>query len=112
MKTRIAKVNELIKQQVAKIMLEDVNFPFGTLVTVVAAKVSVDLRYADIIISVYPSDKKEEVLDALNEVIYSMQQVINKKLSMRPVPKIRFRVDESAEYVERIERLIRKSKGE
>ena len=41
-----------------------------------------------------------------------MQQIINKKLSMKPVPKIRFRVDESAEYVEKIERLIRKSKEE
>lgn len=112
MKTRIAKVNELIKQEVAKIMLEDINFPAGALVTVIAAKVSADLRYADIIISVYPSENKEEVLKVLNENIYAMQQVVNKKLSMRPVPKIRFRVDESAENVEKIEKLIRQSKGE
>lgn len=112
MKERIVRVNELIKQEVAEIMLEDINFPAGTLVTVVAAKVSVDLRYADIIISVYPSGNKEEVLKVLNENIYAMQQVVNKKLSMRPVPKIRFRVDESAENVEKIERLIRQSKGE
>ncbi len=112
MKERIVRVNELIKQEVAEIMLEDINFPSGTLVTVVAAKVSVDLRYADIIISVYPSGNKEDALKILNENIYAMQQVINKKLSMRPVPKIRFRVDESAENVEKIERLIRQSKGE
>lgn len=112
MKTRIAKVNELIKQQVGKVMLEDVNVPSGTLVTIVAANVSIDLRYADVITSVYPADKREEVLNILNENIYSMQQVINKKLSMRPVPKIRFKIDESAENVEKIERLIRKSKGE
>ena len=112
MKARIIRVNELIKQEVAEIMLEDINFPAGTLVTVVAAKVSVDLRYADIIISVYPSCNREAALEALNENIYAMQQIINKKLSMKPVPKIRFRVDESAEYVEKIERLIRKSKEE
>lgn len=112
MKPRIAKVNELIKQQVAKIILEDVNFPAGTLVTVVGADVSVDLRYANILISVYPLEAKEEVLKTLDENIYDMQQVINKKLSMRPVPKIRFRVDESAQNVEKIERLIRKAKGE
>ncbi|MFA6097524.1 MAG: 30S ribosome-binding factor RbfA [Candidatus Paceibacterota bacterium] len=112
MKARIIRVNELIKQEVAEIMLEDINFPAGTLVTVVAAKVSVDLRYADIIISVYPSGNREAALEALNENIYAMQQIINKKLSMKPVPKIRFRVDESAEYVEKIERLIRKSKEE
>lgn len=110
MKTRIAKVNELIKQEVGKIMLEDLNFPASSLVTVIAAKVSVDLRYADVFISVYPINAREDVLKTLDENIYDMQQVINKKLSMRPVPKIRFKVDESAKNVERIESLIRKSR--
>lgn len=112
MRPRIIKVSELMKQQVSKLILSDVNVPQGALLTVVAAKVSVDLRYADIIISVFPTEKIEEVLSVLDEGIYDMQQKINKKLSMRPVPKIRFRVDTSAEYVQKIETLIRQSKNE
>ncbi len=99
-----------MKQQVSKLILSDINLPLGVLLTVVGSKVSVDLRYADIIISVLPTEKIEEVLEILDEGIYDMQQKINKKLSMRPVPKIRFRVDTSGEYVQKIETLIRESK--
>jgi len=111
MKLRIIKVGELIKQEVGRIILEGVNFPEKVLVTVIKAKVSVDLRYADVFVSVFPSGKavEEEVEKILNENVYDIQQELNKELSMRPVPKIRFRIDTSGQYVEKISKLIKKS---
>lgn len=109
MKLRIAKVGELIKQEVGKIILAEINFPGNVLVTIIRVKVSVDLRYADIYISVFPGGKDMEVEEILNENIYDLQQGLNKKLSMRPVPKIRFKIDKSGEYVEKINELIKKA---
>lgn len=110
MSDRVIKVNSLIKEEIGKLILCDFSFPLGVFVTVVDAKVSKDLRYADVVLSIFPADRKEEVLDSLDECIYDLQQKINKKLSMKPVPKIRFEVDSSGEYVQKIEALIRKAK--
>ncbi len=107
MSQRILKVNELIKQEVGKLILSEMNFPADVLVTVIEAEASKDLRYADVFISVFPYEKATEVLEALKEHIYFLQKIINKKLSMKPLPKIRFIIDEGGERMGRIEELLK-----
>jgi ribosome-binding factor A len=107
MSDRIAKVNKLLKQEVGKLILEDVDFASSMVVTVIKADTSADLRYGDIYVSVMPREKGEEALDTLSGSVYGMQQKINKKLHMKPVPMIRFRLDTSGEKVDRISQLIR-----
>ncbi|MCK4592428.1 30S ribosome-binding factor RbfA [Candidatus Parcubacteria bacterium] len=109
MTQRILKVNKLIKQEVGKIILSEINFPAGIMVTVMKAEVSKDLRYADVFISVLPFEKKEEVQEILKENIYFIQKILNKKLFMKPLPKIKFVIDESGEYVGKIDELIKKN---
>lgn len=110
MSDRIAKVNKLFKQEVGKLILEDVDFAPNMVVTVIKADVSADLRYGDIYVSVMPEEKGQEALDTLSGSVYGMQQKINKKLNMKPVPMIRFRLDTSGEKVEHINQLIRDNK--
>jgi len=109
MSERIIKVNKLFKQEVGRMILEDVDFPFDAVVTVISVDTSLDLRYADVYISVIPKEKEEEVLDFLEEDIYAMQQKINKKLFMKPVPKIRFRLDLGGDRFDRINEIISES---
>ena len=109
MSERILKVNKLLKQEVGKLILEDVDFPAGMVVTIIKADTSPDLHYGDIYVSVMPQEKEEEALAVLNEDIYAMQQKINKKLHMKPVPMIRFRLDLSGDKAERIIEIIRKN---
>lgn len=110
MSDRIAKVNKLFKQEVGRIILEDVDFAVDMVVTVIKADVSADLHYADIYVSVMPQERGEEAMELLEENIYDIQQKINRKLFMKPVPKIRFRLDLSGERADRINEIIRKSK--
>ncbi|MCK5412808.1 MAG: 30S ribosome-binding factor RbfA [Candidatus Pacebacteria bacterium] len=108
MSQRIEKVNELIKQEVGKALLSEMNFPLDILVTIISASVSKDLRYADVFISVLPFEKKNEVKEALRENIYFIQKKINKKLVMNPLPRIVFKIDETGEQVKKIDELIKK----
>jgi len=85
------------------------DFSLGTMVTVTKTKTSLDLRYCDVFISVFPADKVAESKEILDENIYFLQQKINKKLCMKPVPKIRFEIDRTGERVERIDELIEAS---
>ncbi len=110
MSQRILRVNELIKQEVGKLILSEMNFPINVLVTVIEVKTSKDLRYADIFISVFPFEEATEVMEALKEHIYFLQKIINKKLSMKPLPRIRFVIDAGGERMGRIEKLIKESK--
>lgn len=110
MSDRIAKVNKLFKQEVGRIILEDVDFAVDMVVTVIKADVSADLHYADIYMSVMPQERIEEAMALLEENVYDIQQKINRKLFMKPVPKIRFRLDLSGERADRINEIIRKSK--
>ncbi len=107
MSQRILKVNELIKQEVGKLILSEMNFPADVLATVIEVEASKDLRYADVFISVFPYEKAAEVIAALKERIYFLQKIINKKLSMKPLPRIRFVIDEGGERMGRIEELLK-----
>ncbi len=106
MNLRVKKVNELIKQEVGDLIARELDLSRKILVTVTKADVSPDLRHADILISVLPSEKKLSTLRSLNKNVYSLQQKLNKKLTMKPVPKIRFKLDTAGEYVSRIDELI------
>jgi ribosome-binding factor A len=110
MSDRIAKVNKLFKQEVGKLILEDVDFPAGFVVTIMKVDTSADLRYADVYVSVMPKEKADEAISALEENIYAMQQKINKKLFMKPVPMIRFRLDFSGDRSDRINEIINENR--
>ncbi|MCK4799860.1 30S ribosome-binding factor RbfA [Candidatus Parcubacteria bacterium] len=109
MSLRIEKVNELIKQEVGKIILSEINFSTDIMVTVMRAEVSKDLRYADVFISVLPFEKKEVAEEILKENIYFIQKILNKRLFMKPLPRIKFKIDDTGEYVGKIDELIKKS---
>ena len=108
---RISKVNKLIKQEVGKIILFETDFPRDVILTITKVKTSKDLRYADVFVSVLPSDKEVEIKKALEENIYFIQQKLNKKLYMKPLPRIKFVIDRSGEDVSRIEELIKKNES-
>ncbi|MCK5475557.1 MAG: 30S ribosome-binding factor RbfA [Candidatus Pacebacteria bacterium] len=111
MTQRILKVNKLIKQEIGKIISSEINFPMDIMVTVMKVEVSKDLRYADVFISILPFEKGEEIQGLLKENMYDIQKTLNKKLFMKPLPRIRFCIDESGEYVDKISDLIKKNEN-
>lgn len=80
----------------------------GTLTTVTGADISPTLEHATIIISVYPIAKTSEVMEKIRKHIYAIQQALNKRLMMRPVPKIRFEIDQTEERANQITDLLKK----
>ena len=87
---RLEKVNSLIQQELGTIILKEIDVFPGILLTITRVECSNSLFQSKIFISVVPEDKFDEVLALLNRHIYDLQQMLNKKLKMRPVPKIEF----------------------
>lgn len=107
---RLEQINELIKEELSKILDRMIEFPAGTLVTLTRVEVSEDKWYANAYVSCLPTHDGDiqdgEVLKIVEKNIYAIQQALNKKLRMRPVPKIRFLIDKAEKKRERIEELL------
>lgn len=108
---RVKKFNELIKQELGKIIFNFLDVKPGILVTITRVNTAADLFSVIVFISIYPSSEAEEIYDKMNRSIYEIQQLLNKKLKIRPVPKIIFRQDKNPEEASEVERLIADVKG-
>lgn len=110
---RTQKLEGLIKEQLSKIIDRDMDFPAGSLVTVTRAFLSSDGHYATAYLSVL-SPEPERIVKTLRKHIYEIQQSLNKQMRIRPVPKIRFALDEQEFKREKIEKSLSelKRKGE
>lgn len=105
MSDRLKKLNDLLRDEVGKILKKELELN-GVLVTVVRAEISPTLEHATIWVSAFPESRGEQALREINRNIYSLQQMLNKRLIMRPVPKIRFEIDNTEKEAARIEELI------
>src|SRR3989344_1924679 len=111
MTKRLERVNELIYREISQLILRELNF-YNALVSITKVETSTDLREAKIMISVMPLEKSQTALQILEKNIFDLQQLLNKKLKMRPVPKISFEIDQSTAKTQHIEELLQKAKKE
>ena len=111
MSKRIQRLNQLIKKEVAQLILREVEFPKDVLVTVTRAEVTPDLRESKVYVSIMPEKEESQILDFLNRRIFLLQKKIDKRLKMRPVPKISFLEEKSTAEAGRIEEILEKLKS-
>ncbi len=107
---RIQRVNQLIKKELSQIILKEFDFSKDTLVTLTRAETSLNLIQVKIYVSVMPESRSAGVLHILNQRIYNLQQKLNKRLKMRPMPKIKFIEEKETVQAGRIEELLEKIK--
>ncbi|MDD4358795.1 MAG: 30S ribosome-binding factor RbfA [Candidatus Pacebacteria bacterium] len=104
------KLNNLIKRELSQIILRELDLPSDIVVTVTRVAVASSGFYAKVFVSIIPTEKREGVIDALERRIYFLQQQLNKKLKIRPVPKIEFVTEKKTEEAGRVEELLKKIK--
>ena len=103
---RREKISHLIRDEVGKIIHENLDMDNDAVVTIMRAIVSEDLNHVRIYVSIFPSQFGEEVLKQINRQIYFLQQILNKKLKIHPVPKMFFVIDKTEERAAEVEKVI------
>jgi len=111
MLNRLDKVNSLIKKEVATLLHDFVEFKKGTLVTITKVETSIDLYYATVYISALPKSQQRIALEDLNKNIMPIQHALNKKLVMKYVPQLRFKIDEAEELQAEVDRIFHEEMG-
>ncbi len=107
---RQQRYRELIKEELGKILFDYLDVEPGVLVTVTRADISEDLFHVTVWVSVFPTGKAEGIMGRLQKSIFDIQQLFNRKMRVRPVPKIRFEFDKNPEEAGHIEELLEKTK--
>ena len=109
---RQLRVGELIKQSLGQILLRDEAKVPGIEtknITVTEVRMSQDLKIAKAYVLPLGGKNAEETINILKEYSFLIRKILSQKVVMKFLPKLLFRKDESFEYAEKIENLIKQT---
>ena len=110
---RQLRVGELIKQSLGQIFLRDeakVPVLETKNITVTEVRMSPDLKNARAYVIPLGGKNTEKVVSILTEFSYLIRKALSKKIDMKFLPKVSFVSDQSFDYAEKIEKLIKENK--
>ena|SRR3989344_2546022 len=99
---RSEKIAELFRREVSRFIKETVDTPADIFITVSKVVPSGNRQLADVFLTIFPFERSEETVELVQKHVSKIQHALNKELKMRPVPKIRFVLDESEEKARKI----------
>ena len=109
---RQLRVGEMIKQSLGIIFARNEakipNLETNS-ITVTEVKMSQDLKIAKAFVLPLGGKNAEETINILKEFSFLVRKVLSKKITMKFLPKILFTKDESFDYAEKIEKLIKQT---
>ena len=109
--TRQLKVAREVQRDLSEIIRSRGMAAFGgAMVTVSEVRISPELSVAKVFVSIFPSDKADQVMKLLNEEKRTLRGELGRQVSsqLRIVPEIDFYLDSTLDYVEHIEELLKK----
>ena len=109
---RQLRVGEMIKQALGNIFMRgEAKLPNieTNNITVTEVRMSPDLKTAKAFVLPLGGKNAKEVIDVLKDFSFIVRKVLSKKISMKFLPKLLFVKDESFEYAEKIENLIKQA---
>lgn len=107
--TRQSKISRLIQKELSDIFLMQAKSMNGVLVSVTAVRISPDLSIARVYISVFPSERGDEIVRNLNNNMRAIRFELGSRLrhQLRIIPELKFFIDDSLDYLERIDELLK-----
>ncbi|MFA5098629.1 MAG: 30S ribosome-binding factor RbfA [Candidatus Paceibacterota bacterium] len=106
MNYRPERVASLIREELSAIIIKNVEFPAGSLVTITDVNVDKKLEHAKVGISVLPSEGADKVLHILGKCAGHLQYLLMKRVNIKPLPRIVFEIDHGIEKLAKIEKIL------
>ena len=106
--TRQNKISRLLQKELSEIFLLQTKAMHGTLVSVSAVRISPDMSIARVYLSVFPSEKAEEMVKNINDMKSIRYELGTRvRYQLRIIPELKFFVDDSLDYIEKIDSLLK-----
>ena len=112
---RQLRVGELVKQNLGELLIRNeakipnLNSKF---ITVTEVRMTPDLKTARVYVIPLGGTDTKEIVKILTEYSHLVRKALSKRLDIKFLPKLTFVEDNSFEYAEKIEKIIRKNKND
>lgn len=105
---RIARLRELLKKEVSEILQRQMKDPRIGFVSVTDVELSADLRHAKIFVSIFgDAAAKTRTMEGLESAQGFIRTELARRIRLRRIPEVLFKIDESIERGARVNRLLR-----
>lgn len=104
---RSQRVSDLIREEIADIIMYRLKDPRVGFVTVTGVDMTPDLKLARVYVSILKEEERDQTLEILNSSKNFIRSALSKRLRMKFIPVIEFRLDTSTEYGFRIDKLLK-----
>ena len=105
---RFERINEELKKEISNIINYELNNPNVTgLISVTKAKITPDLKYAKVYVSILNSKNIKETLAGLKKSSGYIRTEIAKRINLRITPELIFELDDSIEYGAKIDSILK-----
>lgn len=107
--TRQNKIARLLQKELSIIFQTQTRMMHGVMISVTRCRVSPDLGICTAYLSVFPSEKGEEILRNINANEKTVRYELGTRVrhQLRIIPELRFFIDDSLDYIERIDELLK-----
>lgn len=106
--SRADRVSQLIQRELSEILRKETKDPRLKMATITGVKMSRDLKNAKIYFSITGTDRRrEEVLKGFQSAHGHIKRTLASRLELRYMPELRFYYDDSFDYGEHIDKLLK-----
>ncbi len=105
---RTDRIEEEIKKVASKVIMQELKDPrLNGLISVTKVSVTKDLKYCKIFVSMLGVKDEKEAMEALKAASGVVRREIGNNIRMHSVPEVKFEFDDSIEYGEKIQKIIK-----
>lgn len=109
--TRQYKVSRLLQKELGHVFQREGNSIFaGKMITVTEVRITADLGQARVFLSIFPATEKALFDKTMGEHTQHIRHELAMRIrhQLRMVPELKFFLDDSLDYIENIDRLLKK----
>lgn len=108
--TRQQKISRLIQKELGDIFQKQTQAMHGVLVSVSAVRICPDMSICRAYLSVFPSERSQEIVDNVNNNVRELRYELGTRVrhQLRIIPELKFFIDDSLDYIEHIDELLKK----
>lgn len=108
--TRQNRIARLLQKELAEIFQAETRKTHGVMISVTRVKISPDLSVCTAYLSVFPSEKADELIGNIRKNEKTVRYDLGRRVrnQLRIVPELRFFLDDSLDYIDHIDELLKK----
>ena len=108
--TRQNRIARLLQKELSTIFQSQTRMMHGVMVSVTRVRISPDLSICTAYLSIFPSEKADEIISNINANNKTIRYELGTRVrnQLRIVPELRFCVDDSLDYIDHIDELLKK----